>query len=218
MSRAEDEVGDLLFAVANLARKLGVEPESALRRANDKFIRRFEAVERGVPAQGRSVRDATLEELEAEWQRMCKLQDEPTNRRPAKRLDPHLTAVAPHRDLTVGVGAEDRGAHRPQPVEHGRGRVPERVAAPAADQRDVRTPGVHERLRRGRAAAVVRHLQDAHARRRQARQNLALDVGAHVPQQQHRHVAVHDLEHHRIVVPHAAPLPIGRRRMQHPDA
>ena len=75
MSRAEDEVGDLLFAVANLARKLGVEPESALRRANDKFMRRFEAVERGVQAQGRSVRDASLDELEAEWQRV-KRQDE----------------------------------------------------------------------------------------------------------------------------------------------
>ncbi len=77
MSRAEDEIGDLLFAVANLARKLGVEPESALRRANDKFIRRFEAVERGMLAQGRSVREASLEELEAEWQRV-KGEDEPT--------------------------------------------------------------------------------------------------------------------------------------------
>lgn len=77
MSRAEDEVGDLLFAVANLARKLGIEPESALRRANEKFTTRFSAVERRVEAQGRSVRDATLEELEAEWQRV-KLEDEPT--------------------------------------------------------------------------------------------------------------------------------------------
>ena len=77
MSRAEDEVGDLLFAVASLARKLGVEPESALRRANDKFVRRFEAVERGMLARGRSVREASLEELEAEWQRI-KGQDEPT--------------------------------------------------------------------------------------------------------------------------------------------
>ena len=76
MSRAEDEVGDLLFAVANLARKLGIEPESALRRANEKFTARFGAVERRVEAQGRSVRDATLEELEAEWQRV-KREDEP---------------------------------------------------------------------------------------------------------------------------------------------
>ena len=67
LSRAEDEVGDLLFAVANLARKLGVEPESALRRANDKFTRRFEAVERRVADQGRSMKDATLDELDAQW-------------------------------------------------------------------------------------------------------------------------------------------------------
>jgi nucleoside triphosphate diphosphatase len=77
MSPAEDEVGDLLFTVANLARKLGVEPESALRRANAKFVRRFEAVERGIQAQGRSLRDASLDELEAEWQRV-KRQDEST--------------------------------------------------------------------------------------------------------------------------------------------
>jgi MazG family protein len=67
LSRAEDEVGDLLFAVANLARKLGVEPESALRRANDKFMRRFDAVERRVADQGRTMKDATLAELDAEW-------------------------------------------------------------------------------------------------------------------------------------------------------
>ena len=60
--------------VFGLARKLGVEPESALRRANDKFVRRFQAVERGMLARGRSVRDASLEELEAEWQRVT-----PTN-------------------------------------------------------------------------------------------------------------------------------------------
>jgi len=74
LSRAEDEVGDLLFAVANLARKLGVEPESALRRANDKFTRRFEAVERRVADQGRSMKDATLDELDAQWNQV-KLED-----------------------------------------------------------------------------------------------------------------------------------------------
>ncbi len=88
MSRAEDEVGDLLFAVANLARKLGVEPESALRRANEKFTARFGAVERRVEAQGRTVQDATLAELEAEWQRV-KLEDEP---RPAA---PETSAPTP---------------------------------------------------------------------------------------------------------------------------
>jgi MazG family protein len=87
MSRAEDEVGDLLFAVANLARKLGIEPESALRRANEKFTSRFAAVERRVEAQGRSVRDATLEELEAEWQRV-KIEDEPTPAAPDTSAPP----------------------------------------------------------------------------------------------------------------------------------
>ncbi len=44
-ARAEEEMGDLLFSLANLSRKLGIEPESALRKANDKFTRRFEAME-----------------------------------------------------------------------------------------------------------------------------------------------------------------------------
>src|SRR5688572_5431184 len=70
LSRAEEEMGDLLFAIANLSRKLGIEPEAALRRANDKFTRRFDAVERAFAAQGRSLQQATLEEMEAEWQRV----------------------------------------------------------------------------------------------------------------------------------------------------
>lgn len=65
--RTEEEIGDLLFAMANLARRLGVEPESALRKANEKFSARFEAVERALEARGRSVHDATLEEMDAEW-------------------------------------------------------------------------------------------------------------------------------------------------------
>jgi MazG family protein len=67
--RAEEEMGDLLFAIANLARKLEIEPETALRKANDKFTRRFTALERGVAASGRAMRDMSLEELEEEWQR-----------------------------------------------------------------------------------------------------------------------------------------------------
>jgi ATP diphosphatase len=68
MSRAEDEMGDLLFAITNLSRKLGVEPEAALRRANEKFTTRFDAMERVFISRGRSLGEATLEEMEAEWQ------------------------------------------------------------------------------------------------------------------------------------------------------
>jgi len=66
--RTEEEMGDLLFSIANLARKLGIEPESALRKANGKFSARFEALERALEARGRSIHEATLEEMEAEWQ------------------------------------------------------------------------------------------------------------------------------------------------------
>ena len=66
-ARSEEEMGDLLFAIANLARKLGIDPESALRRANVKFTARFEAVEDRLHARGRSVHGATLEEMEREW-------------------------------------------------------------------------------------------------------------------------------------------------------
>ncbi len=67
-ARTEDEMGDLLFSIANLSRKLGIEPESALRKANHKFSTRFEALERAFEARGRSIHEATLEEMEAEWQ------------------------------------------------------------------------------------------------------------------------------------------------------
>jgi MazG family protein len=64
---AEEEIGDLLFAISNLARKLGVEPEAALRVANDKFQKRFDDVERQVTSKGERMRDLTLEQLEAHW-------------------------------------------------------------------------------------------------------------------------------------------------------
>jgi len=70
LSRAEEEMGDLLFAIANLSRKLGIEPEAALRRANDKFTRRFDTVEHAFSARGRTLQDATLAEMEDEWQRV----------------------------------------------------------------------------------------------------------------------------------------------------
>jgi len=67
--RAEEEMGDLLFSIAQLSRKLGIEPETALRKANDKFTKRFGALERTVSESGRAMKDMTLDELEAEWQR-----------------------------------------------------------------------------------------------------------------------------------------------------
>jgi MazG family protein len=73
MTRAEEEMGDLLFAITNLSRKLGIEPEAALRRANDKFTRRFGALERAFAARGQALQDATLQEMEDEWQRIKEL-------------------------------------------------------------------------------------------------------------------------------------------------
>jgi MazG family protein len=68
-ARAEDEMGDLLFSMANLSRKLGIEPETALRKANDKFTRRFTDMESAIAASGRTMREMALDALEAEWQR-----------------------------------------------------------------------------------------------------------------------------------------------------
>lgn len=67
-SGIEEELGDLLFAIANLSRKLGIEPEAALRRANDKFLGRFSEVERRITATGQRMQEKTLDELEATWQ------------------------------------------------------------------------------------------------------------------------------------------------------
>jgi MazG family protein len=65
---AEEEFGDLLFSLVNVARKLGIEPEAALRVANDKFQRRFDDLERQVKADGHKFRDLNLDQLEARWQ------------------------------------------------------------------------------------------------------------------------------------------------------
>lgn len=69
-ARAEEEMGDLLFAIASLSRKLGIEPETALRKANDKFTGRFSAMEDTIERSGRAMRDMTLDELEREWQKI----------------------------------------------------------------------------------------------------------------------------------------------------
>jgi tetrapyrrole methylase family protein/MazG family protein/ATP diphosphatase len=64
---AREELGDLLFVCANLARKLQVDPEDALRAANAKFVRRFRYIEQALADQGRGPTDATLGEMEAIW-------------------------------------------------------------------------------------------------------------------------------------------------------
>lgn len=66
--RVEEEVGDLLFAAANLARYLHTDPESCLRRANQKFKRRFQALEEEVSRRGKRVRECTPEELDSIWE------------------------------------------------------------------------------------------------------------------------------------------------------
>lgn len=67
--RMEDELGDVLFVMANIARRWGINPEEALRRSNRKFLDRFGAIERGLAADGIDVRDATLSEMEEHYQR-----------------------------------------------------------------------------------------------------------------------------------------------------
>ena len=66
--RMSDEIGDLLFAVASLARKLEIEPEIALRRALDKFRSRFDALEARITASGKQFDSYSLDQLEALWQ------------------------------------------------------------------------------------------------------------------------------------------------------
>ncbi|MEO8360389.1 MAG: nucleoside triphosphate pyrophosphohydrolase [Vicinamibacteria bacterium] len=67
-ARLEDEMGDLLFAVINLGRKLGVDAETALRGTNRKFRSRFAFVEEGLRKEGKTPKESTLDEMEALWQ------------------------------------------------------------------------------------------------------------------------------------------------------
>ncbi|MCH8184168.1 MAG: nucleoside triphosphate pyrophosphohydrolase [Proteobacteria bacterium] len=63
-----EELGDILFGYVNVARHLGVDPEDALRSCNAKFVRRFQAIEKSLAAEGRGPQDASLDEMEALWQ------------------------------------------------------------------------------------------------------------------------------------------------------
>jgi len=71
-TRIAEEMGDILFAMANLSRHLEVNPELALRKANLKFIRRFKFIERELEKQGKKVADAGKEEMEILWERAKK--------------------------------------------------------------------------------------------------------------------------------------------------
>jgi MazG family protein len=73
--RVADEVGDLLFVAVNVARALGVDAETALRRSNRKFERRFRYVETKIKEQGRGLNDASLEEMDALWNEAKKTVD-----------------------------------------------------------------------------------------------------------------------------------------------
>jgi MazG family protein len=75
-ARLEDEVGDLFFVLVNLARYLSLDPESALRKTNRKFRRRFEYLEEKLRQQGRKPAEAGLDEMEALWQK-SKQQEKP---------------------------------------------------------------------------------------------------------------------------------------------
>ena len=62
-----DEMGDLLFVIANLSRHLNIDPEEALRRTNAKFVRRFNSIEYALSQMGKKPEDSTLEEMDDLW-------------------------------------------------------------------------------------------------------------------------------------------------------
>ena len=82
--RLEDELGDALFAIVNLARHLGVDPEAALRRCNAKFERRFRGVEDALRAGGTPIESASLEAMEERW-RLIKVAEKVKNS--SKQID-----------------------------------------------------------------------------------------------------------------------------------
>jgi ATP diphosphatase len=82
-----DETGDLLFALVNLARHVRVDPELALRRANAKFEYRFGHIERTLSAQGRSLKSASLEEMDGLWEE-AKRAEQPASMTSANFQDP----------------------------------------------------------------------------------------------------------------------------------
>ena len=80
-SRAEEEFGDLFFALVNAARLYGVDPEAALEKSNRKFIRRFTHIEDRAEQQGRSLRDMTLGQMDALWNEAKEMEKSGENER-----------------------------------------------------------------------------------------------------------------------------------------
>lgn len=72
--KIEDEFGDVLFALVNLSRYIGTDPENALERTNKKFISRFQYIERKAAAAGRNLKEMTLEEMDALWNEAKKME------------------------------------------------------------------------------------------------------------------------------------------------
>jgi len=73
-ARLEEEVGDLFFVLVNIARYLSLDPESALKKTNRKFKRRFQWMEQRLQQEGRNPEQATMEELESLWQQAKQLE------------------------------------------------------------------------------------------------------------------------------------------------
>jgi XTP/dITP diphosphohydrolase len=67
MKEMESEFGDLIFSIVNAARLYGIDPESALERTNQKFIKRFNYLEEQTLLKGKSLQDMTLEEMDVYW-------------------------------------------------------------------------------------------------------------------------------------------------------
>jgi MazG family protein len=82
--RVRAELGDVLFVMANLARHLGLEPETALQRSNASFKRRFESMEAQALVAGRSLRDMSLEEQDALWEEAKRLETPSSDDRHAR--------------------------------------------------------------------------------------------------------------------------------------
>jgi len=114
-ARTEEEMGDLLFSIANLARKLGIEPESALRKANEKFSVRFEALERAFEVQGRSIHDVTLAEMDSVWQAV-------KYSSPTATVEPHAPTVSSKNRRNE----EAKGTRQKRLKSTGAGRAPAR--------------------------------------------------------------------------------------------